>query len=133
MPFKFNYEVKDEYSGNDFSHQSDSDGHVVTGEYRVLLPDGRTQIVTYTADHEDGYRAEVSYEGEARYDEPQQRSHSQQENSYQAPQRPQNSYQQPAQQPQSQYQQPQQPQRPQNTYQQPPQNSYQQPRNSFGF
>ena len=65
MPFDFSYEVKDEYTGNDFGHESNSDGNTVTGEYRVLLPDGRTQIVRYTADHHNGYQAEVTYEGEA--------------------------------------------------------------------
>ncbi|XP_076040836.1 cuticle protein 19-like [Oratosquilla oratoria] len=69
MPFDFAYAVKDDYTGNDFAHASSSDGHVVTGEYRVLLPDGRTQIVTYTVDGPEGYVAEVKYEGEAKYPE----------------------------------------------------------------
>ncbi|XP_037775305.1 cuticle protein 16.5-like [Penaeus monodon] len=69
MPFNFAYDVRDEYTGNDYAHKADSDGAVVNGEYRVLLPDGRTQIVTYTADHVAGYLAEVAYEGEARYPE----------------------------------------------------------------
>ena len=43
MPYKFDYAVKDEYSYNDYAHQQESDGKVVTGSYRVLLPDGRTQ------------------------------------------------------------------------------------------
>ncbi|XP_066966786.1 cuticle protein 7-like [Macrobrachium rosenbergii] len=70
MPFDFEYAVKDDYKGLDFGHNSNSDGKVVTGKYYVLLPDGRTQIVTYTADHYNGYQAEVTYEGEAKYPEP---------------------------------------------------------------
>ncbi|XP_064118877.1 cuticle protein 19-like [Macrobrachium nipponense] len=70
MPFDFSYEVEDHYKSLDFGHNSNSDGQVVKGEYRVLLPDGRTQIVTYTADHYKGYQAEVRYEGEATYPEP---------------------------------------------------------------
>jgi hypothetical protein len=68
MPFDFTYAVKED-DGNDFSHQAQSDGDVVKGEYRTLLPDGRTQIVRYTADWKNGYNAEVIYEGEAVYPE----------------------------------------------------------------
>jgi hypothetical protein len=62
-PYSFSYAVKDDYSNNDYGHEQKSDekGHV-TGSYRVLLPDGRTQIVTYVAD-DNGYRADVKYEG----------------------------------------------------------------------
>ncbi|XP_076064416.1 cuticle protein 19-like [Oratosquilla oratoria] len=70
MPFEFAYAVKDDYSGNDFSHDEKSDGDVTSGSYRVLLPDGRTQIVTFTADHHNGYVAQVTYEGEASYPAP---------------------------------------------------------------
>lgn len=67
MPFDFQYAVKDDEYGNDFSHNANSDGDVVRGEYRVALPDGRLQIVRYTADWATGFHADVSYEGEARY------------------------------------------------------------------
>ena len=95
MPFKFAYEVEDEYTGTQFEHNSNSDGKTTQGEYRVLLPDGRTQIVKYVADHNDGYNAEVNYEGEARPYEPPQQSYQapqQAQQSYQAPQQAQQSY-----------------------------------------
>ncbi|XP_068217611.1 cuticle protein 18.6-like [Palaemon carinicauda] len=67
MPFDFAYAVKDDSTGNDFAHDESSDGQVTSGSYRVALPDGRTQIVIFTADHDNGYVAEVAYEGEASY------------------------------------------------------------------
>merc|ERR1719495_589125 len=70
MPYDYAYAVKDDYKGVDFNAKETSDGSNVVGEYRVLLPDGRTQIVTYTADHYKGYVADVTYEGEAQYPEP---------------------------------------------------------------
>ena len=37
--------MDDDLTLNHYAHSEASDGNVVTGEYRVLLPDGRTQIV----------------------------------------------------------------------------------------
>lgn len=65
MPYDFAYNVKDEPSYNDFLHKETSDGKLVTGSYRVALPDSRIQVVTYKAD-EYGYVADVKYEGEAK-------------------------------------------------------------------
>merc|ERR1719431_1727935 len=81
MPFNYQWQVEDQYSGNVFNHGSKSDGKVTEGEYRVLLPDGRTQIVKYTADHHNGFQAEVTYEGEAKpYEAPSNNN-----NRYEAP------------------------------------------------
>ena len=71
MPFNFAWAVQDAPSANDYEQKASSDGETVTGSYRVALPDGRTQIVTYTADS-NGYVAQVTYEGEAKY--PEQKS-----------------------------------------------------------
>ena len=63
-PFQYAYGVKDEYSGANFDKKEEQDAYgAVNGEYRVALPDGRTQIVTYHADHENGFIADVKYEG----------------------------------------------------------------------
>ena len=40
---------------------------MVTGSYRVSLPDGRTQLVNYRSSPETGNIMKVTYEGEARY------------------------------------------------------------------
>ncbi|XP_042234939.1 cuticle protein-like [Homarus americanus] len=66
-PYNFNYGVKDDYAGTDFSQNEESDGNTVQGSYTVQLPDGRKQTVTYVADDYGGYRAEVEYYGEAQY------------------------------------------------------------------
>jgi len=67
MPYAYAWEVSDQYSGNDFGQVEESDGNLVQGSYNVVLPDGRKQTVTYEADHEGGYVANVAYEGEAQY------------------------------------------------------------------
>jgi hypothetical protein len=67
--YEFGYQVKDEYTGNNYNRKEASDGNQVRGEYRVQLPDGRTQIVTYYADWQTGFHADVKYEGTAQYPE----------------------------------------------------------------
>ncbi|KAG8226221.1 hypothetical protein J437_LFUL006323 [Ladona fulva] len=59
--YKFAYKVQDEEAGLDFGHEEAREGDEATGEYRVLLPDGRTLIVTYVANN-DGYQPEIRYE-----------------------------------------------------------------------
>ena len=68
-PYAYEYGVADEYSGARFNQHETSDGKAVTGQYQVHLPDGRIQTVTYTADHYNGYVADVKYEGTAAYPE----------------------------------------------------------------
>ena len=66
--YGYEYAVQDDYSGANFGQNEKRDGYSTSGQYRVLLPDGRTQIVTYnTADAYSGNVAEVVYEGHATY------------------------------------------------------------------
>lgn len=58
--YAFSYTVRDRSSGDDFSHTQQQKDGAVRGSYQVQLPDGRLQIVKYTAD-DNGYRADVSY------------------------------------------------------------------------
>merc|ERR1712223_1772621 len=68
QPYQFEYGVADSYSGSKFQAAETQDGEgTVLGSYTVNLPDGRTQIVTYKADHYGGFVADVKYEGEAVY------------------------------------------------------------------
>ncbi|MCL4139767.1 UNVERIFIED_CONTAM: hypothetical protein GTU68_042541 [Idotea baltica] len=69
-PYSFSYGVSDQYEGTDFERKEESDGNVVLGSYSVQLPDGRKQTVTYEADHHNGFKADVSYHGEAHYPPP---------------------------------------------------------------
>ncbi|XP_018563463.1 uncharacterized protein LOC108905165 [Anoplophora glabripennis] len=58
--YAFSYKVVDHLRGDDFSHSQTRNSKATNGEYRVKLPDGRVQIVSYTAD-KNGYKADVKY------------------------------------------------------------------------
>ncbi|XP_040581667.1 uncharacterized protein [Lepeophtheirus salmonis] len=67
--YQYGYAVADDYSGTNFAANENRDGYSTYGEYRVALPDGRTQVVNYNvADAYSGYVADVKYEGQAHYD-----------------------------------------------------------------
>ncbi|XP_045105984.1 cuticle protein 19-like [Portunus trituberculatus] len=65
--YAFQWAVRDDSTGNDFDHQEARDGDDTQGVYTVHLPDGRRQTVTYVVDGDDGYVADVKYDGEARF------------------------------------------------------------------
>merc|ERR1711955_169536 len=60
----YEYGVADDYSKNNFkkTETQDAEGKVA-GSFTIALPDGRIQTTTYTADHYNGFVAEVTYEG----------------------------------------------------------------------
>lgn len=62
MPYSIGWGVDDGDYGVQMNHVEDSDGENVNGEYSVLLPDGRLQIVRFTSDPINGYQAEVIYQ-----------------------------------------------------------------------
>jgi len=66
-PYTFAYGVEDPHYGPNFQQQEKSDGNTVQGSYTVDLPDGRRQIVSYSADHDTGFHANVEYKGKAQY------------------------------------------------------------------
>ncbi|KAG7168241.1 Pro-resilin-like 101, partial [Homarus americanus] len=61
MPYDFSWGVEDSASGNLFTHRENSDGQSTNGQYRVTLPDGRVQVVTFY-DNGDGFHTDISYE-----------------------------------------------------------------------
>jgi len=73
--YSFNWAVSDDSSSNEFGHQEARDGDDTQGSYYVQLPDGRLQKVTYYVDGDNGYVADVTYEGEARYDSVESREY----------------------------------------------------------
>ena len=68
--YNFEWAVNDDYSKNNYGQAETRSGDKTTGSYHVLLPDGRTQTVTYSVDAYGGYVADVTYEGEVKDSEP---------------------------------------------------------------
>ena len=67
--YKFDWAVKDDYY-NDFGQYEAREGDKTTGNYWVVLPDGRKQNVNYYVDGYSGYVADVTYDGYAKAYEP---------------------------------------------------------------
>ncbi|CAG9578651.1 unnamed protein product [Danaus chrysippus] len=63
--YEFSYEVDDAETGTMFGHSEQRNGDLTTGQYNVVLPDGRKQVVEYEAD-QDGYKPQIRYEGAGR-------------------------------------------------------------------
>ena len=68
QPFSYEDGVADDYSKANFkkTETQDASGNV-QGSFTIALPDGRIQTTTYTADHVNGFVAEVTYSGEPVY------------------------------------------------------------------
>ena len=60
--YQYGYQVEDHYTGDYHGHMEHTAGHLTKGEYKVKLPDGRVQVVSYEADHA-GFRPRITYEG----------------------------------------------------------------------
>merc|ERR1712236_130499 len=64
QPYSYEYGVADDYSKANFKKAETQDSYGnVAGSFTIALPDGRIQTTKYTADHTNGFIAEVTYEG----------------------------------------------------------------------
>merc|ERR1712203_659453 len=64
QPYAYEYGVADDYSKANFKKTETQDANgVVAGSFVIALPDGRIQPTKYTADHVNGFVADVAYEG----------------------------------------------------------------------
>ncbi|KAF2888246.1 hypothetical protein ILUMI_17927 [Ignelater luminosus] len=73
--YQFDYGVADHHTGDHHSQKEVRDGDVVHGEYSLHEPDGTVRIVKYTADHKNGFNAQVIRQGHAQHPETAHRSH----------------------------------------------------------
>merc|ERR1712038_2110530 len=64
QPYAYEYGVADDYSKANFKKTETQDANgLVAGSFVIALPGGRIQTTTYTADHVNGFVADVTYEG----------------------------------------------------------------------
>merc|ERR1711931_609519 len=66
-PYKYQVKVDDDKTSNRYEINESGSPEVVEGSYRIALPDGRVQVVTYQVHADKGFEAKVSYEGTAQY------------------------------------------------------------------
>ncbi|KAG7157222.1 Pro-resilin-like 6 [Homarus americanus] len=64
--YEFGYGVLDSDTGNQFFHAEKREQGQTKGSYKIQLPDGRVQTVTYVANSR-GFHPKVTFDGEARY------------------------------------------------------------------
>ena len=69
--YHYAYEVQEDYAHLNFGQEEGRTGAATSGQYHVLLPDGRTQTVTYNVgDAYTGFIADVKYHGTSHYGPP---------------------------------------------------------------
>ncbi|XP_071749392.1 uncharacterized protein [Lepeophtheirus salmonis] len=60
--YAYSYAVLDEESDVDIAADELAENGVVSGSYKVVLPDGRIKTVTYTVEGDSGFVADVQFE-----------------------------------------------------------------------
>ncbi|XP_045581644.2 mucin-2 isoform X2 [Procambarus clarkii] len=64
--YEFGYGVLDNDTGNQFFHAEKREEGQTRGSYKIQLPDGRVQTVTYVANSQ-GFHPKVTFDGEAHF------------------------------------------------------------------
>ncbi|KAK4880703.1 hypothetical protein RN001_008849 [Aquatica leii] len=67
--YDFKYGISDEHTHDHHSQHESRDGDKVHGEYSLHEADGTIRTVKYTADHKNGFNAEVIRKGHAAHPE----------------------------------------------------------------
>ncbi|XP_014246595.1 cuticle protein 7-like [Cimex lectularius] len=73
--YSYEYKVHDEHTGDVKSHHETREGDKVKGFYMLKEADGTVREVHYTADHKNGFNAEVKRVGHAVHHVPEYQHH----------------------------------------------------------